>query len=89
MNFNLLRHAVAFLLAAPLFLAGCKDNKSGAQPNPPNPADPAPQVEGEKSASQNVAEAEIEEEHPEPPVIRDGYLYSPRPFPDLRVIYGR
>lgn len=83
MNSNLFRPAVALLLAASLFLIGCKDNKPAETPNPQPVQEQAKEVEAEI-----VEEEAIVEDIQEPdPVVREAQLYTPRPFPDLRVIY--
>jgi hypothetical protein len=85
MNSDLFRHSVGFLAATSLFLVGCKNQKST---EPPDLTPSQEQVE--------IEEAEYEEGEPiaedisEPePLVREAPLYSPRPFPDLRVIYGQ
>ncbi len=83
MNSDLVRPAAFFLIAASLFLAACKDNKPA---EPPNSKPSAEQAEETEIVEQEPIVEDITEP---PPVVREAQLYTPRPIPDLRVIYGQ
>lgn len=84
MNSDPFRPALALLLAASLFLIGCKDNKPADPPKPETSSKPVEDVEieivEEEAAAEDITEP--------PPIVREAQLYTPRPFPDLRVIYN-
>ena len=85
MNSDPFRPALAFLLAAFLFLIGCKDNKPAEPPKSETAAEQVEEVEAEI-----VEEEPVGEDISEPtPVVREAQLYVPRPIPDLRVIYDQ
>lgn len=85
MNSDPFRPALALLLAASIFLIGCKDNKPAEPPKPEASSEQVEEVETEIVEEEPAAEDITEP----PPVVREAQLYTPRPFPDLRVIYGQ
>jgi len=83
MNSDLIRPAALFLISASLLLAACKDNK------PAEPRNSKPSAE-QSEETEFVEQESIAEDITEPPpVVREAQLYTPRPIPDLRVIYGQ
>jgi hypothetical protein len=85
MNSDFFRPALALLLAASLFLIGCKDNKPAEPPKPEAASEQVEEVETEIVEEEPTAEDITEP----PPVVREAQLYTPRPFPNLRVIYNQ
>ncbi len=83
MNSDLMRPSAFFLISASLLLAACKDNKPAESSNSKPSAEQAEETEivEQESIVEDITEP--------PPVVREAQLYTPRPIPDLRVIYGQ